>query len=292
MDIPNQHSYVPEYIPSKSFEENAWAILLFGKKILMKKLESQYYLPTVDEVINIAIEIDEMEYIGRYDEYGCYCIRLEEAPELSGEFELVDMMDITRLTGDSGLFSIAGTANHILHWKHVNRYCGLCGNEMINKNDERAKLCPSCKNIVYPRISPAVITAVFHKDKILLAHNSNFRTGLYSLIAGFVEPGETLEQCVEREIREEVGIKVKNIKYFSSQPWSFPDSLMLAFTAEYESGEIETDNYEITDAGWYQAEHLPDIPSTDSIAGKIIRWYRDKEKLHYDTNEAENTDIG
>jgi NAD+ diphosphatase len=99
---------------------------------------------------------------------------------------------------------------------------------------------------------------------------------MYSLIAGFVEPGETLEQCVEREIGEEVGIKVKNIQYMKSQPWPFPDSLMLAFTAEYESGEIIVDGCEITDAAWYKADSLPQIPSSDSIAGKIIRWYRDR----------------
>jgi NAD+ diphosphatase len=98
---------------------------------------------------------------------------------------------------------------------------------------------------------------------------------MYSLIAGFVEPGETLEQCVEREIREEVGIQVKNIRYYDSQPWPFPDSLMLAFIADYAGGEIVTDNVEITDAAWYQADSLPEIPSTDSVAGRLIRWYRD-----------------
>ena len=109
----------------------------------------------------------------------------------------------------------------------------------------------------------------------MLAHNKNFKAGLYSIIAGFVEPGETLEHCAEREIQEEVGIKVKNIKYFTSQPWPFPESLMLAFTAEYDSGDITVDNTEITDAAWFSADELPDIPTTDSVAGKLIRWYRD-----------------
>jgi NAD+ diphosphatase len=147
---------------------------------------------------------------------------------------------------------------------------------MTDKEDERAKVCQSCGNIVYPRIAPATITAVFRDGQILLAHNSNFRNGLYGLIAGYVEPGETLEQCVEREIREEVGIKVKNVRYLSSQPWPFPDSLMMGFTADYESGEITVDQCEITDAGWYKADKLPDIPSVDSIAGRMIRWYRDQ----------------
>ena len=150
---------------------------------------------------------------------------------------------------------------------------------MTEKKDESAKVCSECGNIVYPRISPAVITAVFKGDQILLAHNRSFRNGLYSLIAGFVEPGETLEHCVKREIMEEVGIRVKNVRYAGSQPWSFPDALMIAFTAEYESGEICVDQVEIIDAGWYRMDAMPDIPSTDSIAGRLIRWYIEQRDL-------------
>jgi NAD+ diphosphatase len=257
-------------------EETSWAIILFGKKLLMRIAEDKLYIPEVKEVADILKEDKKMEYIGSYDGHDCYCKRLNEVTELPENLELVDLMEITKRSGDAGLFILAGTANHILHWYSMNQYCGCCGHETEDKKDERAKICPKCGNITYPRISPAVITAVFQEDKILLAHNRNFRKGLYSLIAGYVEPGETLEQCVVREIREEVGINVKNIQYFSSQTWPFPESLMMAFTAEYESGEIKVDENEITDAAWYQADSLPEIPSTDSIAGKMIRWYRER----------------
>jgi NAD+ diphosphatase len=275
MNLSNEHSFTPSFNPSNSLKESAWVIILFGKKILMRKSNDKYVIPSVIDVKCFILDYKEIEFIGQYGDYDCYCKRIDTLLELSDTLEFVELMDITKLTGDSGLFILVGTANHILHWNAVNKFCGCCGTKLISKIDERAKSCPSCNNIIYPRISPAVITAVLHEDKILLAHNRNFRSGMYSLIAGFVEPGESLEQCVEREIREEVGIKVKNIKYFHSQPWPFPDSLMLAFTAEYEGGDILTDNCEITDAAWYRADDLPDIPSADSIAGKMIRWFRD-----------------
>ncbi len=271
----NQYRYIPGFLPTGTPEEHAWVIILYEKKLIMKRRDTQLIIPEVKDTITIWEEASSLEYIGSYDGNSCYCIRIADSPMLPEDLVLVELADITKKSGDAGLFLLAGAANHILHWNSRNRYCGFCGTRMQNKRDERAKVCPSCSNTVYPRISPAVITAVFREDKILLAHNCNFRPGMYSLIAGFVEPGETLEQCVAREIREEVGIRVRNIRYYDSQPWSFPDSLMLAFTADYDGGEIVTDNVEITEANWYQADSLPEIPSIDSIAGRLIRWYRD-----------------
>lgn len=276
MDVSNEHKYIPAFTTSNDFNEEAWILILIEKKLLMKKVESKYEIPAVKDIKSIISDCNHCVFIGKYDGHDCYSIRITQIMNLNEDLELVETKDITVFSGDPGLFLLAGTANHIVHWNSMNRFCGRCGSKTMDKKDERAKVCPDCGNIIYPRISPATITAVFRGNQILLAHNRNFKNDLYSLIAGFVEPGETLEQCVEREIKEEVGIQVKNIKYFSSQPWSFPDSLMMAFTAEYESGDLMIDNSEITDAGWYTADNLPDIPSTDSVAGKIIRWYREK----------------
>lgn len=278
MNSNREHEYIPAFIKPEELEKNAWAFVFHNKMLLMKKQEDKWFIPEINQLSSIITNDETMVYFGKYDGHDCYYTVIGEMAiaEFPGSMELVDLKTITNLSGDSGLFILAGAANHLIHWDSRNQYCGCCGHKTLDKEDERAKICPSCGNIVYPRISPATITAVFRGDQILLAHNSNFRENLYSLIAGFVEPGETLEQCVAREIKEEIGIKVKNIKYFSSQPWSFPDSLMMAFTAEYESGEIKVDQCEIMDAGWYKAESLPEIPSTDSIAGKIIRWYRDQ----------------
>jgi NAD+ diphosphatase len=145
--------------------------------------------------------------------------------------------------------------------------------ETIRSRGMIAKECPCCELLIFPRISPAVIVLVERENRVLLARVKRFTSELYSVLAGFVEPGETLEEAVQREIEEEVGIRVKNIRYFGSQPWPFPDSLMIGFTAEYDSGEIEIDETEIVDAGWFDPEKLPTIPGKISIARELIDWF-------------------
>ena len=138
-------------------------------------------------------------------------------------------------------FSAAARALEISEWDRTHRYCGSCGSPTALKPGERALQCTACGHLSYPRISPAVIVAVVRGKSILLARARRFPPGMYSVLAGFVEPGETLEECVAREVREETGVEVKNIRYFASQPWPFPHSLMVAFTAEHASGEIKVD---------------------------------------------------
>ena len=273
MDGIQGQIFQPAFQPEAQTEKPEWALILHERKLAMLSGDGGAWIPEkrfAEE--NFSLEAG-MLYIGTYDGHNCYCARIPEPVAVKG-LEYVDLRGITDRSGDPGLFIAAGAANHILHWSSMNQYCGRCGHKTEDKKEERARVCSSCGNIIYPRISPATITAVFKEDQILLAHNRNFGHNLYSLIAGFVEPGENLEQCVAREIREEVGIEVKNIRYFGSQPWPFPDSLMLAFTAEYESGEIHEDQTEILDAKWFHASELPDIPGIDSVAGKMIRWYR------------------
>ncbi|WFR55659.1 NAD(+) diphosphatase [Anaerocolumna sp. AGMB13025] len=274
MSITNEPEPISNSPLSVIIEEDSWILALAATKLLVKKKGNKFYIPKYKDLKGILTE-PGLKYITMYEGHTCYGERLKESFVPGENFELIEIREITYLTGNPEWFMIAGTANHILHWYSMNQFCGRCGHKTYEKDDERAKVCPDCGNIIYPRISPATITLVKKDDKILLAHNKNFKSGLYSLIAGFVEPGETLEHCVEREIQEEVGIKVKNITYFTSQPWPFPESLMLAFTAEYDSGDITVDQTEITDAAWFNADSLPDIPSTDSVAGKLIRWYRD-----------------
>ncbi|MCP4219916.1 MAG: NAD(+) diphosphatase [bacterium] len=171
------------------------------------------------------------------------------------------------------LIQVAGYAGHISYWDQNTRFCGHCSAPTKRSETERAKICPKCKLTMYPRISPSMITAVVKGNEILLASSKRFKSGMYSVLAGFVEPGENLEDCVRREVMEETGIEVKNIKYFGSQPWPFPDSLMVGFTAEYESGEIRIDDDEIEDAGWFTAESMPCTPTTFSISGQLIKWF-------------------
>jgi NAD+ diphosphatase len=179
---------------------------------------------------------------------------------------------------DENLALVASRAIHIADWRNRNKYCGVCGGLTEKNNTERARKCPSCGNVIYPRISPAIIIAVVKGDKLLLAHNKGFKEHWYSTVAGFMEPGESIEACAEREVLEEVGIKIKNIKYFASQPWPFPDSLMIGLTAEYESGEVTPDGVEIDDADFFSADGLPETPGRSSVAGRLIEWFKENHK--------------
>jgi len=167
-------------------------------------------------------------------------------------------------------FLIAGRAFQIINWNRMHKFCGKCGTLTEAQQNEFSKKCPNCASVFYPRLSPAVIVAVVRGDEILLAHNKNFRPNWYSVLAGFIEPGETFEDCVRREVMEEVGIQVKNIRYFASQPWPFPDSIMVGFIADHESGEIIVDGEEIEHAAWYKSDNLPPSPTIATIAGRLI----------------------
>lgn len=174
---------------------------------------------------------------------------------------------------DDALFQLAGRALHLMHWDQTHRFCGQCGSPTRNCEDLIAKTCPQCGQMIFPRISPAIIVAIVNRDQILLAHANRFPADFHSIIAGFVEPGETLEDCLRREVREEVGIEVCNIRYFGSQPWPYPDSLMIGFTAEYAGGDLAIDGAEITAAGWFRPDNLPRIPDQSSIARRMIDWF-------------------
>jgi NAD+ diphosphatase len=169
-------------------------------------------------------------------------------------------------------------AFHIAQWRRDSQFCGSCGAKNTDASDELARLCPVCSRREYPRIAPAVITLIENdQNEILLAHNKNFQSGIYSLIAGFNEAGESLEETVAREIWEEVHINVTDIRYICSQPWPFPHSLMTGFYARSRSGEIRLDGIEIEDAGWFNAENLPKLPSAGSLSLDLVnRWLSGK----------------
>jgi NAD+ diphosphatase len=158
----------------------------------------------------------------------------------------------------------------LLDWQAHHQFCGQCGSPTERKTTEHAMQCPQCGLVVYPRISPAVMVLVRDGDKLLLARSPRFKPGVFSALAGFVEPGETLEQCAAREVREEVGVEIKNLRYFASQPWPFPNSLMVAFYADYAGGQITPDPTEIEAADWFSIDALPELPDPVSISRRLI----------------------
>jgi NAD+ diphosphatase len=167
-------------------------------------------------------------------------------------------------------FALAGRAIQLVDWDRNHRFCGRCGAPTEAKTEERARVCPACRLASYPRIAPAVMALVRREGEILLARGPHFPPGMYSALAGFAEPGETLEQCLAREVEEEVGVRVSRIRYFASQPWPFPNSLMIAFVCDWVSGEIRPQAGEIEDAKWFNVLQLPKLPSRISIARRLI----------------------
>lgn len=238
-------------VPSSSADELAPIILPAKEK------------PTV----NLTTE----EYLGCDGDIHYFAADTDDDVESSSDYRLVNLR-VSYKQISSSLFKLAGYAAEVIHWSRNFRFCGKCGKPTVRLETERAKKCPSCGHLAFPRLSPAVIIAIRKDDKILLAHNSNFPENQYSTIAGFIDPGETAEEAVSREIMEEVGIKVKNIRYCTSQPWPFPDSLMLGFTAEYESGEICPDMHEIIDARWFSKDDIETIiiPGKRAVARTLI----------------------
>ena len=184
-------------------------------------------------------------------------------------FQQVGLRELWALGGDR-IFQAAGTAFQMMDWQRSTLYCSRCGAAMVPSDFDHGYRCPRCEFLSYPVLCPAVIVAVVREGKLLLARNVNFPKGRYSVLAGFVEPGESLEEAVQREIFEEVSIKVKNITYFGSQPWPFPHSLMLGFTADWAEGELTPDGVEIEDAGWFTPETMPEIPPSMSISRRLI----------------------
>jgi NAD+ diphosphatase len=163
----------------------------------------------------------------------------------------------------------------LLRWDKHHQFCGKCAKKTILTSQLFERHCSDCKINYYPRISPAIIVLIHREDHVLLARGAHFPPGVYGLVAGFVEVGETLEETVHREVREEVGIQIKNLSYYGSQPWPFPDSLMIGFTAEYESGQILIDHRELEDAGWYRYDQLPGLPPISiSIAFQMINQFK------------------
>lgn len=209
------------------------------------------------------------QFISFDGQHAVRVVDLEADPELAPGESLLGLRDLYDSVTPAE-YAHVQRAFQILHWRRTHRFCSACGERLTRKAVEGAMACPVCKLDFFPRLNPVVITRVTRGNTILLARRAHGVLPFYSVIAGFVEAGETLEAAVSREIREEVGIAVKNIRYFASQPWPFPNNLMIGFTAEYASGEIQVDGEEIGEADWFSREAMPPIPNAISISRWMI----------------------
>lgn len=251
----------------------AWWFVFKGNRLLIGMSESKARIPYIKDMHEWGLSPECVQYLGILEGHPCYSAALADDAGAPVNMEFQDMRQLYGLL-DEDIYMLAGRAYQIVYWDLTHRFCGKCGSPTETHAEERAKVCPECGFMSYPRLNPAIIVAVVREKQLLLAHAKHFKENFYSVIAGFVEAGETFEECVKREVMEEAGIKVKNIRYFGSQPWPYPNSLMIGFTAEYESGEVKADGVEISDAGWYDASSLPEVPTRMSIAGRLIEWFK------------------
>ena len=208
-------------------------------------------------------------YLGRLAGIDCWTSEVPREADAPAGMRWEGLRTLFSVLDDAHL-ALAGRAVQLLDWDRAHRFCGRCGALTLPKPDERVRVCPACKLSVYPRISPAVMALVQRGREMLLGRSPHFPAGMYSALAGFVEPGETLEQCLAREVQEEVGVQISNVRYFASQPWPFPNSLMIAFVCDWAGGELRPQPGEIEAAEWFDVFHLPKLPSRISIARKLI----------------------
>jgi len=209
-------------------------------------------------------------YLGLLGEVHCFAAQVPDASTPPAGMTYRDLMSLYASLPMS-LHQIAGRGAQLLDWDRTHRYCGACGGATDPSPQDRSRVCRDCGLGQFPRLAPAIITTVERGDEILLARSPHFPKGLYSTIAGFVEPGESLEECVAREVREEVGVEVEDVRYFGSQPWPFPNSVMLGFTTRWKSGEVRIDPSEIEDARWFHCDEMPvRFPGNVSISQWLL----------------------
>jgi NAD+ diphosphatase len=275
--------FYPAVAPEENVEPagEAWWFLFRGGEVLVASGSGDRVIPRVTDLAHASFKPTRTNYLGHLAGAHVY------AAELADDVLPPDGFGFQALRGLYGLvddqfFALAGRAAQILEWDRSHQFCGRCGMPTEPMPTERAKRCTSCGFMSFPRLSPAVIVLVERGDEVLLARHTRTTDGMYALLAGFVEPGETLEEAIQREIREETGVAVDRMAYFGSQPWPFPHQLMIGFTAQYAGGEIQTDGEEIADARWFTARAMPKVPHRLSIARKLIDAYAAKHGVTID----------
>lgn len=246
-----------------------WWFVFRGRDLLVASEGEALRLPLAADAAELGVEPLRVLALEAVDGTAAWAAEAPPEWEPPAGLELRGLRATWGLL-DEPLFRMAGRAVQLVDWDRTHRFCGFCGTPTEVRAAERARECPACGLVAYPRLAPAVIMLVRDGDRLLLGRHAGLAPGMYSTLAGFVEPGESLEEAVAREVREEAGVEVRNVRYFGSQPWPFPHSLMIGFTAEYAGGELLVDPAELEDARWFGLDELPTVPPKLSIARHLI----------------------
>ncbi|MBK7061192.1 MAG: NAD(+) diphosphatase [Rubrivivax sp.] len=260
--------FVPAIDPAAVPSTTHWCLAFVDGMLLLPEPEDLCLCALAEAAWQqVAPMAQVRHYLGQLDGLDCWALRLPAAPPGWRSVPLRSAM----MGLPETLAGVAGRAAQVLEWDRAHRFCGACGTPTEARHGERARRCPACGLTVYPRINPAMMTLVWRPGQLLLARGPHFAPHMYSALAGFVEAGESIEQCIRREVTEEVGVQVAGLRYYGSQSWPFPNSLMIAFTAEWLAGDIVRQPDEIEDAQWFDIAALPQIPPRFSISGHLIR---------------------
>lgn len=261
---PESNTEFVSAVKAPEVVDTAWYFAFSNGEILLREDEGGRFQPLGQEDRPLIDKLHQ-HFMGNHGDVACFAVEVERSDGL----EFAGLRSLFGKT-DNMMLALAGRAQQIVEWFRTHQYCGKCGQRTIEHDADRAMVCESCEISSYPRLSPSIIVLVHRGREVLLARNHRFPDGMYSTLAGFVEPGESIEETLVREVEEEVGLVVKNLQYLGSQPWPFPNSLMLGFHAEYDSGDIKLQEEEIADAQWFSIDNLPAIPGKIAISRWLI----------------------
>lgn len=266
--LPEQ--FQPAFLPPTIVDSAGYWFAFAGSNLLVRATAKGVELPTAVGWPFAKLPTVRRLYLGALQEQSCYAVEVDATASAPPGFQFESLRNLW-MHLDEALLGVASQALQLIEWDRTHQFCGRCGHPTARRAYERARYCPTCDFSAFPRLSPVIMVRIEREQKILLARAPRFATGVYSVLAGFVEAGETLEQAIHREVTEEVNIQVQNLRYFASQSWPFPHSLMIAFTADYAGGEIQVDGHELLHAAWFTADKLPGLPSPMSMAWRLIQ---------------------
>jgi NAD+ diphosphatase len=269
------HSFSNQFLVLHEIGLDDFVFHFHEDHLLLKTTPDGFEIPRKRDIPGFSDTLKK-KFLFSFNQVPCFLVF--NLPETTDSSLIYKEIGIFRSLKQKEILWISQVGYQLMNWLLLNKYCGKCGAETREKPDERALICPACNTIVFPRISPAIIVAILCNDKILLAHGKGFPENWYSLVAGYADIGESLEETVAREVREEVGLQISHIRYYKSQPWPFSGSMMIGFFADAESHqEIRVDNREITHADWFTRGNLPNHPPGLSIAGEMIDRFEQDE---------------
>ena len=257
-------TYHPAVVSGVSDHQGLWIYFHDGQVLMPSNSEGSQEPPWTYE--SYAEHVDKSMLLGKINGVDCQAAQLKDIPENWMALGLRDYL----MTSPEEEFKVINAAYQLLFWLNTQNYCSRCGTKLEFNDNDRCLTCPACGYRSYPKISPCVIVLIKRGREILLAQSHRFKQKMYSCLAGFIECGESAEEAVQREVAEEVSLKVKDITYYASQAWPFPHQLMLGYIANYDSGELKIDTEELFDAAWFDIDNLPNIPPHQTIARHLI----------------------